>query len=292
MFKEYRFYITIFLFAIIGCRTNSPEVEQKAPSGTIQITKLSDPPKELLISAHRGGMVYSGYPENCVETFDYIAKQIPGLIIECDVAESSDGVMFLMHDNTIDRTTTGSGKANALAWSALQELKLKDNEGKLTDYSIPTLEDAIDWAKGRALLTLDIKAGVSYQKIIDLVRKKGALDYVGMITYSIGAAEKINYLDPDIMISLNIRNEKELIRAKEADLNMDRIIAFTGTRRKKGDFFKMMKKEGITTIFGTLGNIDRSALKRGNQVYDEFVEQGVNIIATDRPLELAKYLYK
>lgn len=61
-----------------------------------------------MVSAHRGGP-YPGFPENAIETFENVSKQTPA-VIEFDVAISKDSVLVLMHDNTLERTTTGSGK--------------------------------------------------------------------------------------------------------------------------------------------------------------------------------------
>ncbi|WP_373007755.1 glycerophosphodiester phosphodiesterase family protein, partial [Hyphomonas sp.] len=59
--------------------------------------------KGLLIAAHRGGPA-PGFPENTLETLQHgFANGIN--VFEIDVAESRDGVMLLMHDNRLNRTT-------------------------------------------------------------------------------------------------------------------------------------------------------------------------------------------
>lgn len=63
------------------------------------------------ISAHRGGGDYEGYPENCIESFAWLANQMP-VTIECDIVMTKDSVLIMMHDNTFDRTTTGRGKGD------------------------------------------------------------------------------------------------------------------------------------------------------------------------------------
>ena len=64
----------------------------------------------ILVSAHRGGPV-PGLPENAVETFEYALNHAPALI-ETDVRRTADGVLVLMHDETLDRTTTGTGRVD------------------------------------------------------------------------------------------------------------------------------------------------------------------------------------
>src|SRR5690606_3823 len=97
-----------------------------------------------------------GYPENAIETFEYWAKQFP-LIIECDVRMSKDSVLVLMHDETLDRTSNGNGAIHKSTLDELKKLRLKDSNGELTDYQIPTLEEALIWGKGNVIFTLDVK---------------------------------------------------------------------------------------------------------------------------------------
>ena len=68
----------------------------------------------LLIASHRAGPA-PGYPENALETLQYATSQ--GMLIhEIDVAESRDGVLFLLHDRTLGRTTTGDGAVADTDW--------------------------------------------------------------------------------------------------------------------------------------------------------------------------------
>ena len=110
---------------------------------------------QTLISAHRGGPT-PGLPENAIPTMDALLAAAPAAM-EVDVGQSTDGVLFLLHDDRLDRTTTGTGEAAAQDWATLGTLKLKDNWGWVTPYSIPKLGDALAWAKGRTILQIDFK---------------------------------------------------------------------------------------------------------------------------------------
>ena len=69
--------------------------------------------------AHRGAGKLA--PENTLAAFRIGASH--GLrAFECDVKLSADGVPFLLHDTTLERTTTGTGPAGAQTWSALSQL--------------------------------------------------------------------------------------------------------------------------------------------------------------------------
>src|SRR5690606_5778549 len=93
-----------------------------------------------LVSAHRGGP-YPGFPENSIEAFSNVVKYTP-TIIELDVAMTKDGILVLMHDDKLDRTTTGKGLVSNATYEEIQQLFLKDDEGAITDFKVPTLEEA------------------------------------------------------------------------------------------------------------------------------------------------------
>lgn len=243
-----------------------------------------------VLSAHRGGP-YPGYPENCIETFENIMAQYPSTL-EIDVSITKDSVLVLMHDGSLDRTSTGSGKVTETLFEELDELFLEDNDGLLTPYRIPTLEEALIWAKGKTVLNLDIKRGVPFEKVIDLVHKTGTRANALIIVYSIEDGVKVHDLDPDLMLSLAIRSEEELIRAKEAGIPMDRVTAFTGTRLQSKRLYRMLHDEKVFVNCGTLGNLDKKAEAKGDHLYKRWEKLGIDIFATDRPLEVGRVLYE
>lgn len=63
-----------------------------------------DPARDVIVSGHRGGMM-PGYPENCIESCEKTLSLMP-TFFEIDFSFTKDSVMVLMHDLTIDRTTT------------------------------------------------------------------------------------------------------------------------------------------------------------------------------------------
>lgn len=239
-----------------------------------------------LVSAHRGGP-YPGYPENAIETFEHVLKHTPS-VIEFDVALTKDSVLVLMHDNTLDRTTTGKGKVIDHTFEEIRELFLVDNQGNETTFKAPTLDDALAWGKGKTVFTVDIKREVPFEMVVDAIKRHQAEPYAAVITYSVDAARKIHRLHPELMLSVTIRNEEELQRFEESGIPVDRWIAFTGTAERPKEFNELLHQKGVFTILGVLGNLDRSAIARGDQIYAEFVEKGADILATDRPIEAAE----
>lgn len=279
------FVLLGFVFFFSACRTN-PSNPKTTPKGDLATYFQYESGRKVLISAHRGGKGMDGYPENCLETMQYVQKQIPNAIYEIDIAQSADGVLVLMHDDALERTTTGTGPIVERSFAELQGLYLEDDKGKQTAYRIPKLEKVLDWADEQGvILMLDTKRSVDFEDVLAYVEREEALDNVVMITYSVGAAKKLHRLNPQLMLSVSIRNFEELERMEDSGIPTDRWVAFTGTKASPPALFQALHQKGVMCILGSLGNIDRQAKARGPQIYQEFVAQGIDIFATDRPLE-------
>ncbi len=104
------FLIAVFVLGFQGC--GSGDVDKDHPAGFQTAKELRSyftwsPDRKPLISAHRGGPVIA-YAENAIRTFQR-SVEAGAAIIECDVRQTKDGYLILMHDRSLDRTTTGRG---------------------------------------------------------------------------------------------------------------------------------------------------------------------------------------
>ena len=245
-----------------------------------------------LISAHRGGS-YPSYPENALETMRYVAARIP-VIMEIDVATSKDGVLFLLHDDRLERTTNGYGIAAEKTWTQLSALNLKDDEGALTPYRLAKFAAVLSWAEGKSLLQVDFKKSTSYKAVIDVVRRQQAQSRVIYISYNVAQAQKIHRLDPEAMISITVDALSDLDGLDDINIPADRLIAWTGNEAPNPALWQALDDLGIEVIFGTLGganSLDAQIATSGEaERYYQFARNGVDIIATDRPLEAAQAL--
>lgn len=131
---------------------------------------------EVMIAGHRGD--FDHYPENTMRSFvSAIEKGVD--MIETDIHISKDGTLVLIHDDTVDRTTDGTGMVSEKTYAELYEL----NAGTPEDFQhIPTLEEFLELAsKSDLLLNLEIKEYYNgsnakfcqqvIDKVIDLVEK-------------------------------------------------------------------------------------------------------------------------
>lgn len=284
--------LTLFLF---GCQTK-PQGDQTEtqlyqiiiPEGEARSFYDWSKDRIPLISAHRGGP-YPGFPENAIETFENILAQTHA-IIECDIGMTRDSILVLLHDNTLDRTTTGEGRLSDKSWEDIRELNLVDNDGKVTSFKIPTLEQALKAFKNRTLFTLDVKRGVPFEKVVNLVKATGTISSAAIITYRAEDAKKVYELDSRLMISVGIGNESAYEAHSSLGVPDQNMIAFVGVGKKDSAHFDWLHEKGIFTILGTMGNLDQQAATKGDKLYRDWVHLGADILATDRPLEAARVI--
>lgn len=131
------------------------------------------PDRDVIISGHRGGMM-PGYPENCIESCEKTLSLMP-TFFEIDFSFTADSIPVLMHDLTIDRTSTGKGKVSDYTYAQLQEFNLVDREKKVTPYKIPTLKQMLEWGKDKVVFNFDNKY-INTKGVPDSV-KRASLEY-------------------------------------------------------------------------------------------------------------------
>ncbi len=123
-----------------GCTTFQPGT----PDGAIDVI------------AHRGASAYA--PENTLAAFR-LGHEMGADWFELDCRLSKDGEVVLMHDAKLERTTNGTGLVDACT---LEELKALDagawKDAHFAGESVPTLAEALDFAKNRIGIYIEIKS--------------------------------------------------------------------------------------------------------------------------------------
>ncbi|MBR2333257.1 MAG: hypothetical protein IKA60_02880 [Rikenellaceae bacterium] len=109
---------------------------------------------DIAITAHRGGAGYA--PENSL-TAVLRSLNMGVSSIEIDVQQTKDGHIVVCHDNTVDRTTNGSGKISEMTLDEIRALQLVAEDGTLLGEGVPTLGEVLEAMGGRAHLLLEIK---------------------------------------------------------------------------------------------------------------------------------------
>ena len=293
-------YLKRLLFGLIilnltifySCNPTTNQVKDASINSSDEITFKYSTKNKNYVSAHRGGSGIINYPENCIETFDYLHKK--GIqIFEIDISETKDQHLVLMHDNSLQRTSTGRQDVNQINLNQIKEYFLVDDFGQQTSYKIPTFAEALNWGKDKPIyFMVDIKKGVDYAAIVSTINQANMQNKVVLVTYTVGQAKKLNRIAPNMLLSVSMRNEREFNEMMNSGIPTDKMVAFTGTRRNDKSLFDKIHEKDILVIFGTLGNLDKSAATKGNQLYKDLEKDGVDIFATDRALDVQQTINK
>ena len=92
--------------------------------------------------------------------------------VEIDVRCTADGVLVVLHDETVNRTTNGKGRVDRLSLQEVKKLNTANGE------HIPTLEEVLKVVEGKAGLMLELKIKGVAQQTVDAVREAGFRDPV------------------------------------------------------------------------------------------------------------------
>lgn len=260
-----------------------PLIRAEVPAGQIipDVLRCLRERDTALVSAHRGGWG-PGYPENALETIAHTLSR-GAFIIEIDVRRTEDGVLVVLHDDTLERTTTGTGQVSQMRLEEIGDLQLVDQEGRITDFRIPRLTEVLDWARGRALLQLDVKSSVPVEEVVAAVKEQDALAYAAVVSYTLEDALRAAKADPRIALSMEITNEEQLAALIDAGVAPERIMAWTGVHPAPvPDIWAMLEAADIPAAFGALWYIDGAVRESGDaSIYAEIADGGVAVIATD-----------
>lgn len=247
--------------------------------------------KASMVTAHRGGVV-GGLAENSLEAMAHTAASIPTLL-EVDIQRTKDGVLFLMHDDEIDRTTNGAGRIADLNWDQIRDLKLENHAGLATGSSPPTLDQTLEWARGRAIVQLDVKRGVPFEGVVAAIRKAKAQSYALIIVYNAVDAAKVTALDPTISVNVNLSNRAELDNLQAHRVSLDNVTAFTGIGTPNADFWAELHRRGVSVGYGVLWNGDLEIATSGDDArYAQLAQAGADVIVTDRHFEAYRAIEK
>ena len=156
-------------------------------------------PAPVPVVAHRGGT--ERFTENTAGAFDS-AADAGARFWETDVRFDGAGTPFLMHDDTIDRTTTGTGAVADLDLSAARAAGVRTNDGQV----IPSLYEFLkDVAARKAYVLLEIKADPTPEQLAKVLAR---LDWtstrqrVVVMSFEPDIIAKVRAAAPDLMVGL------------------------------------------------------------------------------------------
>ena len=268
------------LAAAAGCATRPPQLRDLgARLDCLRERRLG------LVAAHRGQPDPSA-PENAMSSFR--ASRAAGVpFLEIDVATTADGAMILMHDDTLDRTTTGKGPVIGRTLAEIRALKLKRPDATVVDEAAPLFVDVLHWGRQTgAHFEVDVKKTTKWSDVIEAIRAADMRQQVVLVTYNLADARTVHGLDPQLVISVTLAKGEDLETLRRT-LPLERVMEWIGEHQPDPRALAALREAGIEPILGTLGRpgqrLDDSYVADGNPAeYAEAVRSGVVMIASDR----------
>lgn len=256
-------------------------------------------PGKIFVIAHRAD--WRNFPENSLAAIrSCISLGVD--LVEIDLQKTKDGELIVIHDATLERTTTGQGRVEDLTLGEIRELRLRDGLGQPTAHAVPTLREVLSDCGRHIALNLD-KGYRHLDQIIPLLEEteaeanvllKGPWS-VAELTEKHGRLwERFAY-----MPVVNFDRPNGLGRVRDWLRNarpsaME--IVFSKWSAEVEAAFEECRVAGVRIWVNTLwphlagGRCDDLALDDPDGVYGWFIERGVTAFQTDRPRELLAYL--
>ncbi len=295
---------TILAFSanFFSCSIKNQATVESTSTNKDRATRLADQfinGNNVLVAAHRGAWRCAS--ENSILAIEK-AIEMGVDIVEIDLKKTKDNQLILMHDPTLNRTTTGKGLVKDHTLKEIKELYLKEGTGHKTEFKVPTLKEALLAAKGKVLLNLD-KSYEYFDDVLPILEETGTLKQIIIKGYDVPLTEVKelfgSYYDSILympIIKLGASGYQD--RVKEMILNKSQSVEFTFTTdtfRITREFYDL-KKSGTRVWVNALwpehnaGHNDDRALFEPDSAYGWLVNRGVNVIQTDRPQLLLEYL--
>lgn len=148
----------------------------------------------MIVIAHRGASAYA--PENTEASFD-LGIALGADALETDIRATRDGVLVLLHDARVDRTTNGQGLVADLTWDDVQRLDAGSwKSAEYTGQRIPRFEWLLDRFAASVPLYLEIKAPGVEETVVDAVQRRGLLDQVIFTSFNLDSLKAATALAP------------------------------------------------------------------------------------------------
>lgn len=280
--------LSLAMAGVSGCVTSGTvSPDQAAPTcrlDAIRADLFDHPSAGVLVAAHRG--FHTHQPENSLAAIE--AAILAGIdIAELDVQVSKDGVPILMHDDTIDRTTNGSGRPDALTYAELHALRLTAADGTPSLQAVPSFDAALAMAKGKIWVQIDLKS-VDLAAILPVVDAHQMWDQVSFFNGDPAVLRAVLSVNPQALV-MPIARDPEQFRLLTMD-PMFRAIHLTEitANQAAADVLDQHSKPGW---LNSLGLVDDAAREQGvSAAMDPLLALRPDIVQTDVPDLLLAHL--
>jgi len=222
--------------------------------------------KQAVVVCHRGASLWA--PENTLASLEK-AIELGAGVVELDVRPSRDGVLHVMHDATVDRTTDGSGRISDMSTEEIGQLDAGVWFGpEFAGERVPRLDRFLDACKGRIATYVEIKEG-DPAEVRDMLAVRGMLDEAWTFSFDQSIRAETRAKVPDLRRMVLFMHVGSVDRAVAQDAH---ILEFHEDNLD-AELVASAKRAGLTTQMFYAG--------KERQVFENAVRCGVEQMNID-----------
>ena len=282
-----------------GCTQPEPVSGTRAAAIVAEIHNPSS--KNVVVACHRGD--WRNWPENSLAAIESVIG-MGADIVELDLALTSDSVLVVCHDRTLNRTTTGRGLIAEIPYDSVQRCFLKSGHGVATAHRMPTLREALEVCKDRIVVNID--KGYQYYDLVQALSEElgvtGQLLIKGKSPVEDVAAKFARYEHNMMYMPIIdiLKPKGQALFAEYRDKGITPLAYEVCWSEYTPEVEACMRevisggsKLWVNSLWPTLnGGLCDDAAFEGDpaEVYGKLVDMGATMIQTDRPELLISYL--
>ncbi len=236
-------------------------------------------PKPCKVVAHRGFSTIA--PENTIASATKAVEAGVDLC-EFDVRACKDGELFVMHDETVDRTTDCQGKFSEFTSAQIKNLDAGLWKAqKYSGESVPTLNEMLETLKGSGCqAVIEVKSKGISKKIVDTIMAKDMARQVYIIAFDKEVIRNVHTIEPHIPCVLLIDEKLEGTDAQKARWIVSQCkscktnVVDLNYKMLSNKLISRLRKEAVVVWAWTVNDID---------VMDALIRWDIDAITTDKP---------
>jgi len=268
---------TVALVLVIVLSPNGGSVEATGIFGSLRTSADVG-----VVISHRGGL--ESAPENTIPAFEQAIAR--GSVLETDIQLTADNVPVLMHDWTIDRTTTGSGPVWEHTYEELSRLDAGSwYSSDFAGVRVPTLEELLDLMQPHGTWAmLELKGSWTVEQcelVTDLIESYGVANRVILASFDLVTLQALSVAANDIprlLIAREVNGDPAVLAKLSGAVGIVTSDRFISSRP---DVVGRIQKAGLGVMVYTVNT---------ETAWERAVKLGLDGIITDRPNEFGSWV--
>jgi glycerophosphoryl diester phosphodiesterase len=276
--------------ALFDCTATSPPERTSTTPIACGLDRTCRTPQ---VTGHRGagGQLGRIAPENTLAA--YRAAIALGVdFVETDPRPTADGVIVNIHDDTVDRTTDGTGVVDEMTFDEIRALHI-DASTFPGDYgceTVPTLEEVLETCKGKVVVLVDANKTDRVDLLVEAIQNADAIDWALFDTSSVEKIDEALALEPSLHIMIRVDTVEQTEMQLDHFADNPPVIVEIDSAAPIPDIAAVVHERGGRTFtdvfaFDVVVNLDDDASH-----YGEIFTDAVDIVQTDRPDKVLEFL--